>query len=145
MVYLPTWLVDFYGINVGKYSPIRRIWDRKNDSEPGQMTKRIPKTPEQYVLCFFWGGMMCKPYFLTCVPGVTKYYTPRSLTARPWRMMLGKRSFPLGIVYFQGRIVKLPGSTTHLGNGPWNKSLNFIFPTKYGIPKSLKPVSRLAK
>ena len=25
--------------------------------------------------------------------------------------------------------------------GPWNKSLNFIFPTKYGIPKSLKPVS----
>ena len=28
--------------------------------------------------------------------------------------------------------------TTHLANGPWNKSLNFIFPTKYGIPKSLK-------
>ena len=22
--------------------------------------------------------------------------------------------------------------------GPWNKSLNFIFPTKHGIPKSLK-------
>ena len=30
---------------------------------------------------------------------------------------------------------------THLANGPWNKSLNFIFPTKYVIPKSL---SRLA-
>ena len=27
---------------------------------------------------------------------------------------------------------------THLDNGPWNKSLNFIFPTKYVIPKSLK-------
>ena len=27
---------------------------------------------------------------------------------------------------------------THLANGPWNKSLNFIFPTKYVIPKSLK-------
>ena len=27
---------------------------------------------------------------------------------------------------------------THLANGPWNKSLNFMFPTKYGIPKSLK-------
>ena len=27
---------------------------------------------------------------------------------------------------------------THLANGPWKKSLNFIFPTKYGIPKSLK-------
>ena len=25
---------------------------------------------------------------------------------------------------------------THLANGPWKKSLNFIFPTKYGIPKS---------
>ena len=27
---------------------------------------------------------------------------------------------------------------THLTNRPWNKSLNFIFPTKYVIPKSLK-------
>ncbi len=27
---------------------------------------------------------------------------------------------------------------THLANGPWKKSLNFIFPTKYGIPKSSK-------
>ncbi len=26
----------------------------------------------------------------------------------------------------------------YLANGPWNKSLNSIFPTKYGIPKSLK-------
>ena len=26
----------------------------------------------------------------------------------------------------------------HLANGPWNKSLNFIFPTKCVIPKSLK-------
>ncbi len=27
---------------------------------------------------------------------------------------------------------------SHLSNGPWNKNLNFIFPTKYGIPKSSK-------
>ena len=27
---------------------------------------------------------------------------------------------------------------THLANGPWKKSLNFIFPTKYVTPKSLK-------
>ena len=27
---------------------------------------------------------------------------------------------------------------THLANGPWDKSLNYIFPTKYVIPKSLK-------
>ena len=26
----------------------------------------------------------------------------------------------------------------HLANGPWNKSLNFIFPTKYAISKGLK-------
>ncbi len=30
------------------------------------------------------------------------------------------------------------GKPSHLANGPWNKSLKFIFPTKYGIPKSLK-------
>ena len=28
----------------------------------------------------------------------------------------------------------LPWGTTHLANGPWNKSLNFIFLTKYVIP-----------
>ena len=28
--------------------------------------------------------------------------------------------------------------TTHLANGPWNKSLNFTPPTKYVIPKSSK-------
>ena len=28
--------------------------------------------------------------------------------------------------------------TTYSAKGPLNKSLNFIFPTKYGIPKSLK-------
>ena len=27
---------------------------------------------------------------------------------------------------------------THLAKGPWKKKLNFIFPTKYGIPKSSK-------
>ena len=37
---------------------------------------------------------------------------------------------------FQGHDLKLAG--THLANGAWKKSLNFIFPTKYGIPKSLK-------
>ena len=27
---------------------------------------------------------------------------------------------------------------THSANGPWKKKMNFIFPTKYVIPKSLK-------
>ena len=34
--------------------------------------------------------------------------------------------------------MQIAGSSSHLANGPWNKSLNFIFPTKYVIPKSLK-------
>ena len=29
-------------------------------------------------------------------------------------------------------------SNTHLADGPWNKSLNFIFPTKYVTPKKSK-------
>ena len=32
----------------------------------------------------------------------------------------------------------LPEEKAHLANGPWKKSLNIIFPTKYGIPKSSK-------
>ena len=32
-------------------------------------------------------------------------YTPQSLTARPWKMMLGRRSFPFGMVYFQGLLL----------------------------------------
>ena len=35
---------------------------------------------------------------------------PRSLTARPWKMFVGRRSFPFGMTYFQRRAVKLPGS-----------------------------------
>ena len=37
-----------------------------------------------------------------------------------------------------------PKKMTHLANGPWNKSLNFLLPTKYVIPESLK-FSHLAK
>ena len=38
---------------------------------------------------------------------------------------------------FSGAMLIL-GSVTYLANGPWKKSLNFIFPIKYGIPKSSK-------
>ena len=34
---------------------------------------------------------------------------------------------------------------TYLAKGPWNKSLNFIFPTKYVVPKSLKVSHWLSK
>ena len=36
-------------------------------------------------------------------------YPPRSLRARPWKMMVGRWSFPFGMAYFRGN-VKLPGS-----------------------------------
>ena len=42
---------------------------------------------------------------------------------------------------FQSGVIIWHQPKPHLANGPWKKSLNFIFPTKYGIPKSLKPVS----
>ncbi len=36
-----------------------------------------------------------------------------------------------------GTLVRsLKGMFSHLANGPWNKSLNFIFPTKYGIMRN---------
>ena len=38
------------------------------------------------------------------------------------------------VLYFFIRDKK---TTTHSAKGPWNKSLNLIFPTKYVIPKSL--------
>ena len=37
------------------------------------------------------------------------------------------------------------GCLTQPKKGPWNKSLNFIFPTKYVIPKSLKVSHWLSK
>ncbi len=52
--------------------------------------------------------------------------------------------FPFGKAYFQGRLLLVSGRLklwkpdTHLANGPWNKSLNFIFPIEYVIPKSWK-------
>ena len=33
------------------------------------------------------------------------------------------------------------GFPTHLANGPWNKSLNFVCPTKYVFPKSWKSLA----
>ena len=39
---------------------------------------------------------------------------PWSLTARPWKMVVGRRSFPFGKVTFQGRAVKLQGGTPFL-------------------------------
>ena len=40
---------------------------------------------------------------------------------------------------------KTSSKSPYLANGPWNKSLNFIFPTKYVIPKSLKVSHWLSK
>ena len=34
---------------------------------------------------------------------------PRSLTARPWKMVVGRHAFPIVEAYFQGRTVKLWG------------------------------------
>ncbi len=39
---------------------------------------------------------------------------------------------------YKSEIMSKSGVGTHLANGPWKKCLNCIFPTKYGIPNSLK-------
>ena len=41
-------------------------------------------------------------------------------------------------VWMMQILIDAPYEFTHLANGPWNKGLNFTFPTKYVIPKSLK-------
>ena len=48
---------------------------------------------------------------------------PRSITARPWKMVVGRRSFPIGKVTFQGRTAKLPrGYCEFWSNIPWRFS-----------------------
>ena len=48
---------------------------------------------------------------------------PRSITARPWKMVVGRRSFPIGKVTFQGQTAKLPrGYCESWSNIPWRFS-----------------------
>ena len=44
---------------------------------------------------------------------------PRSLTVRPWKMVVGRRSFPIGKGTFQGRTVKLRGCKRDCLTGEW--------------------------
>ena len=60
-----------------------------------------------------------------------------------WYGKFSKVLYILAVVvqdFFHQQCIYIPQKiyTAHLANGPWKKSLNFIFPTKYGIPKSLK-------
>ena len=52
-------------------------------------------------------------------------YTPEH---SPWKMMVGRRSFPIGKVYYQGRTVKLPG-----GNLPILHHSSISMPTRLCI------------
>ena len=55
------------------------------------------------------------------------YIPSRSLIVRPWKRMVGRRSFPFGMVYSQGRTVKLPwgNSWSNLLRGPLGSSSIF--------------------
>ena len=50
----------------------------------------------------------------------------------------GENKIPKNLGSFTTGRHKYHKFKSHLANGPWNKSLNFIFPTTYVIPKSLK-------
>ena len=55
--------------------------------------------------CLFSGATVC--YYVSFRQGRIRVH-PRSLTARPWKMMVWRQAFPFGMVIFQGRAVKLP-------------------------------------
>ena len=61
----------------------------------------------------------------------------------------GPRPAPNPFAHSMGHVLNLwfscIGTYSHLANGPWKKSLNFIFPTKYGIPKVQKVSHWLSK
>ena len=40
--------------------------------------------------------------------------------------------------FFSEGVIVVQLFYSHLANGPWKKSSNFIFPTKYVFPQSLK-------
>ena len=62
--------------------------------------------------------------------------------------LLTKRNHPnwhAGYLKRRLFLVEHPCSMTHLDNGHWNKSLNFMFPTRYVIPKKFEGKTSSAK
>ena len=60
------------------------------------------------------------------MPQVKKQFHPRSLTARPWKMVVGRRSFPIGMVSFHGRAVKLRGGLSRTNPPDWRLHWRFL-------------------
>ncbi len=69
--------------------------------------------------------------------GVSPNFLGFNRSVSPFWVRLGYEKNVLVGRWVGGGEVTLP-MKAHSANGPWNKSLNFIFPTKYVIPKSLK-------
>ena len=70
------------------------------------------------------------------------HYKPSILGVFPlflgWHPYTAKKNNSCHFLGAPGNSLDNIWKISHLANGPWKKSLNFIFPTKYGIPKSLK-------
>ena len=65
--------------------------------------------------------------------GRSLFRIPQSCLMPEWRVLLYQTTQK----HFWHKI-KIVKTHPHLASGPWKKCLNFIFPTKYVIPKSLK-------
>ena len=147
------WISRLWAVNILENK--RNALHRKS-TKPSSVCKEVDDLIENMTLkLIVWGGISfqrflrifsCPCYFSGGVwvqnpSSITEEIPPRSLTVRPWKVtetQYGEDRLPTTIV--QGQTVKLLGSITnsHLANGPWKKSLNFIFLTKYGIRKSSK-------
>ena len=91
-------------------------------------------------ISFFLGGggyiPACCPWMLVLV-----WFCYHGNLWAPTGVSWSSRRLLRGInlrVWMMQILIDAPHEFTHLANGPWNKGLNFTFPTKYVIPKSLK-------
>jgi len=111
---------------------------------PGTLYSRIPKPIGTWIIGT--GGYFYNKLWFA--RGCFWFYTPQSLRACPWKMMVWFGDyFPFGMSYFQGQTVKLPGSKVNLASPcrafeqcskPWLIFFNrkWIYPFIIGILRS---------
>ena len=89
------------------------LWPKKNMSVQMQKPNKVRRTTRVFSTADMTShslpGNSLRPFWFMHLEGVFQIVLihPRSLTARPWKMVVGRWSFPIGKVTFQGRTVKL--------------------------------------
>ena len=139
---------DFWGLLLlGQRSKIYRLLKRSTLWRSCAPSLSANIVPEKLLSMLFSSGIFpSKRWQATWIfnPFVFRSLTPTSFICK--LLVFGRCTLQQTANHFQLRphnknpSPPQPPSKTkpHLANGPWNESLNFIFPTKYVIPKSLK-------